>query len=212
MSDERNPDEIYADATPEPDRPAEHEDFIDDVTDLGDPEDYDFAAMVAGVKPNRARVRIRPRSDLYARLQEIAEQWATLEGQEVPASELEEIEAEWAELKAAYDRTFVVVVEGRTSDWSRSFRKELRKRGIDPDRKGLSDGERAKHQERALNAQIAAQIVHPTKGVTEESVAALAVANEVEANKLYMALAQVNTRPSGDVDFLRGRSPRNRAG
>lgn len=199
-------DESLGDVTPEP---ATHEDFIDDVTDLGDPEDYDFAAMVAGVKPNRARVRIRPRSDLYARLQELGE-----EIQAVPSDEdvPDDLLDEWESLREQYDQTFVVVVEGRTSDWQRNFHKELRKRGIDPDRKGLSDQERAKQTERRVNAQIAAQIVHPTKGVTEESVAALGAANEVEANKLYLALTQVNTRPSGDVDFLRGRSRPSRAG
>lgn len=204
--EERNPDEVYAEATPEP---VTHEDFIDDVTDLGDPEDYDFAAMVAGVKPNRARVRIRPRSDLYARLQELGEEiQAVPADEEVPDDLLEE----WDALRSEYDKTFVVVVEGRTSDWVRHFRKEVKARGINPDRKGMSDDERAKQNGRLVNAQIAAQIVHPTKGVTEESVAALGAANEVEANKLYMALTQVNTRPSGDVDFLRGRSRPNRAG
>lgn len=199
-------DESLGDVAPQP---AQHEDFIDDVTDLPEPEDYDFAAMVAGVKPNRARVRIRPRSDLYARLQELGEEiQAVPADDEVPDDLLEE----WDALRTEYDKTFVVVVEGRTSDWVRHFRKEVKARGINPDRKGTSDDERAKQTERLVNAQIAAQIVHPTKGVTEESVAALGAANEVEANKLYLALTQVNTRPSGDVDFLRGRSRPNRAG
>ena len=199
-------DESLGDVTPEP---ATHEDFIDDVTDLPDPEDYDFSAMVAGVKANRARVRIRPRSDLYARLQELGE-----EIQAVPADEdvPDDLLEEWDALRSEYDKTFVVVVEGRTSDWVRHFRKEVKARGINPDRKGMSDDERARQTERLVNAQIAAQIVHPTKGVTEESVAALGAANEVEANKLYLALTQVNTRPSGDVDFLRGRSRPSRAG
>lgn len=199
-------DESLGDVTPEP---ATHEDFIDDVTDLPAPEDYDFAAMVAGVKPNRARVRIRPRSDLYARLQELGE-----EIQAVPSDEdvPDDLLDEWAALKAEYDKTFVVVIEGRTSDWVRQFRKEVKARGINPDRKGLSDAERAAQTERLTNAQIAAQIVHPTKGVTEESVAALAAANEVEANKLFQAVLQVNTRPSGDVAFLHGRSRPSRAG
>lgn len=202
MPKSENKDEVYGEATPEP---AEHEDFIDDVTDIGEPEDYDFGAMVAGVKPNRVRVRIRPRSDLHPRLQELAERYKELDGQEVSEAVLADMDAEWDEVKALYDRTFVVILEGRTSDWVRAFRKETKARGIDPQRKGLSDQERAKHTTRQVNAMIAAQIVFPTKGVTEESISALADANEVEANKLYMALTQVNTKPAGDVDFLRGR-------
>lgn len=199
----REPDEREAALTDEP--TAEAEDFIEDGTSLPAPEDYDFAEMVAGVKPNRARVRIRPRSDLRPVLDELAEWFRDMEGKDVPADVLAEREAEWDRVKAEYDRTFVVVIEGRTSDWVRDFYRGLKAKGVDPNRKGLSAEAKAEHTRRQVNALIAAQIVHPTKGVTESAIAALAEANEPEASKLYTALTQVNTRPGVDAGFLRGR-------
>ena len=206
-----NDERALTDGAPEPaEREAALDEFIDDVTEIPAPEDYDFAAMVAGVKPNRARVRIRPRSDLYARLEELAEEIRALPtDDDVP----DDLAAEWSEVKADYDRTFVVVVEGRSSDWVKQFTKDVKARGINPTRKGLSDEERVKHTERLWHAQIAEQTVHPTQGVTADAVAALFRANEPEADKLWRALQRVNGQPSGVApDFSRRRSERNPSG
>lgn len=200
------PEVGLTDQVPDPDDGAIGTgDEPEDITVLPEPEDYDFSAMVAGVKPSRARVRIRPRSDLKPLLEELAEWFSSMEGQDVPADVLAEREAEWDEVKAAYDQTFVVVVEGRTSDWVRELWRSLKNRGIDPGRKGLSPSAKAEHERRRVNAQIAAQIVHPTQGVTEAAIAALAEANEPEVSKIYAAVTQVNTRPAVDATFLRGR-------
>ena len=206
-----NDERALTDGAPEPtEREAALDEHIDDVTEIPAAEDYDFAAMVAGVKPNRARVRIRPRSDLYARLEELAEE---IDGFPTDEDVPEDLTAEWAETKADYDRTFVVVIEGRSSEWVKSFTKDAKASGINPDRKGLSDEARFEHTKRLWFAQIAAQIVHPTKGVTPESVGALFGANETEADKLWRALQRVNSQPSGVApDFSRRRSEPSQSG
>jgi len=206
-----NDERALTDGAPEPaEREAALDEFIDDVTEIPAPEDYDFTAMVAGVKPNRARVRIRPRSDLYARLEELAEE---IQAYPTPDDVPDDLVAEWEETKADYDRTFVVIVEGRSSEWVKQFTKDAKAAGINPTRKGLSDEARIEHTKRLWHAQIAAQIVHPTRGVTEESVAALFAANETEADKLWRALQHVNGQPSGVApDFSRRRSEPSQSG
>lgn len=192
------------------DTTAALDEYIDDETTLPAPEDYDFAAMVAGVRPTRARVRIRPASHLLARLEELAERIDALPADEDVPDDLAD---EWEQTKTAYDRTFVVVVEGRSTDWSKQFVKDQKSRGINPARKGMSEDERTEHTKRLWYAQIAAQIVHPTRGVTDESVAALFAANEPEGDKLWRAVQQVNRQPAGDgPDFSRRPSRRNRRG
>ena len=186
------------------------DEYIDDESTLPAPEDYDFAAMVAGVRPTRARVRIRPASHLLARLEELAEQVDALPADDDLPDDLAD---EWEQTKAAYDRTFVVVVEGRSSDWVKEFAREAKSRGINPQRKGLSDEARFEQTKKLMMAQLAAQVVHPTQGVTEESVAALFAANETEGDKLWRAMQRVNTQPAGDgPDFSRRPSQRSRRG
>lgn len=202
-------DQLLSD--PAPATVSDADDFIDDVpAPEVDPADYDFGAMVAGVRPNRVRVRIRPRSDLYPRLQELAEDIDAYPADEdVPA----DLADEWADLKARYDKTFVVVMEGRSTDWVKNLMRELKKRGINPGRKGLSDDQATEHLKQQVAAQIAAQIVHPTQGVTAAAVEALYEANEAEADKLFRALNRVNKSVSGVApDFSRRLSPDSLSG
>lgn len=186
------------------------DDFIEDVPVALDVEDYDFGAMVAGVRATRKRVRIRPQGHLLARLEELAEEIdATPEDEDIP----EDLAAEWAETKAAYERTFVVVVEGRSSDWAKEFARQMKAHGINPQRKGISDEARVEQTKKLWHAQIAAQIVHPTVGVTAEAVSAIFAAAEPEGDKLWRAVQTVNSQPSGESpDFSRRPSGTRRSG
>lgn len=175
-----------------------------------DPESFDVGAMVAGVRATRTRVKIQPNAHLLERLQEIADEIDSYPTDEdVPDSLVEE----WVETKAEFDHVDVYVIEGRTSDWVRQFHKDLKGKGINPDRKGLSDQERTAQNKRQVHAQIAAQIISP-EGVTEEQVADIYASNEPQGDLLFQAVGRVNTRPVKEMtpDFSQRVSRLSRRG
>src|SRR5690606_3620936 len=167
-----NEDQLYSD----PAQPEREDDSIEEVPASHDPATFDVGALVAGVRATRVRVKVQPNGHLLERLQEMAEEidgYATED--EIP----DDLVSEWFETKDAFDQTAVFIVEGRNSDWVRQFIKDAKAEGINPQRKGLSDAEVHKHIQRLMQAQIAAQIVHP-EGVTTDDIAALFEASEVE--------------------------------
>lgn len=182
----KNTDQVLADPTA-----AGRDDDVEEVPVSHEPETFDVGAMVAGVRATRVRVKIQPHADLLERLQELADEIdAYPTDDDVP----DDVVDDWVETKARFDHVDVFVIEGRTSDWAKQFVADMKKRGINPERKGLSDGEKLEHTKRLWHAQIAAQCVSP-EGVTEEDVAAIFAANEAEGDKLWRAVRQVNTQP-----------------
>src|SRR5690554_5211779 len=166
MSDERS---LIDDATePDPDdrEAALTEDYPEpeDVTELAAEEDYDFGAFVEGVRPTRRAVVLYGRNDLRAVYDEMKDMIEVGESTGRDMAEQKALLAEAAEDLLGSGRR--VVVEARSSDWVRQFAKDMKKRGVDPDAKGLSDGQRREVHRKLIHEQIAAQIVHPSKGVT----------------------------------------------
>lgn len=190
--------------------PVETDEQLEDESVAADPETFDVGALVAGVRATRVRVKIQPNAHLLERLQELADEIDSYPTDEdVPADLIEE----WVESKELFDHVDVYVVEGRTSDWVRQFSKDIKAKGINPDRKGLSDAERMEHNRRMIHAQVAAQIVSP-EGVTEEQVADLYAHNEPQGDLLFQAVRQVNTRPVKELtpDFSQRVSRLSRRG
>ncbi|MDO5534115.1 MAG: hypothetical protein Q4F65_05640 [Propionibacteriaceae bacterium] len=182
----KNPDmslaEVGQDETDAPDLP--------EVLDH-DPATFDVGAFVAGVRGTRMRVKIQPNAHLLARLQELADEIdACPSDDEIP----DELVNEWLDTKAAFDDVRVFVVEGRSVDWARQFAKDAKARGINPQRKGLSDDAVVEHTKRLWHEQIAAQVVSPAE-VVPEDIAALYAQSEVEGDKLWRAVQAVNSQP-----------------
>lgn len=187
MSKKRTDDESLADVS---DAPADDDLELVEAPE-SKPEDFDIATAAAGVRATRIRVHIQPGAHLLERVQELAEEIDSYPNDDdVPV----DLADEWVETWEAFNRKDVYVLEGRSSDWIKQHKRDVKKRGIDPDRKGLSDQERVAHTKRLVMSQIAAQIVKP-EGVNEADVAAIFAGNEAEGDKLWRAMNQVNTQP-----------------
>ena len=202
----KNTDEALSSPTPAP----REDDSIEESPLAADPETFEVGAMIAGVRYTRLRVKVQPNGHLLERLQEMADEidsYAT--DDEVP----DELAEEWFDTKDQFDHVDVFVVEGRNSDWVRQFESDMKAEGVNPKRKGLSDAEVHKQMKQLVQAQIAAQIVSP-EGVTPADMEALFTQSEVEGDKLYRAMRQVNTQPASMVtpDFSQRVSRLSRRG
>lgn len=174
-------------------------DFIDTTPALPEPQDFDLAAFIGGVRPTRRSVRIHARADLIGRLEQIADRIDALpDGAEVDAL-IDEAERMQAEFAAGVWFT----IEKRSSEWVKHFRDDTAKTyGLDPE---SEDGRVS-----LLLHQLAAQIITPS-GVTYDHLRAMFDTNEGELNKLIVALTMANEQIAEaakvvTLDFSRRRS------
>lgn len=192
-------DEVLA-AMPEP----------EDETEAPTEEDYDFGAFVEGVRPTRRSVVLYGRGDLRASYDELSDAIQIGEAAGKDMGEQRALLEEAADELLGSGRK--VVVEARSTDWVQQFFKDAKKRGINPEAKGLSDGQRLEQTRKLILEQIAAQIVYPRKGVSADALAKLQSVNEVEIDKLYRAVRDANAKPAVTADFLQARSGTRRSG
>lgn len=190
----------------------EVEDESIDVTNLPEPEDFDFGEFVAGVRPTRRAVVLYQRNDIRADLDLLDDKIEMMRKSGEDTSEQEEIrEGVAAELLGSGR---MVIVEARSSDWIAAFYKKMRDQGLDlnskalnPDKKPPKDrAEELAKKKLALahklaRLQLVEQIVHPSKGVTLEALEKLAENSEKEIDKLFGALNAANGQAGVTPDF-----------
>lgn len=202
--------------TPDPDdKDAEEvgltdDDDIEDATEAPDEDDYDFLAFVQGVRPTRRAVVLYQRNDIRGQIDLLEEKIKVAKMAGEDTSEDEELLAEAAAEVLESGRR--VVVEAKSSDWVKQFRKTMKARGVDPWREKISDEGKAVMMTKYINTYIAEHIVYPKTGISPEAVAALAEGNEQEAEKLHQAVRSADGERGVSADFLRARSAVNRSG
>lgn len=156
-----------------------------DVTPPVTPQDFDFAAFLAGVRPTRRAVQLFPHAHLIAELEQLA---ARIEHAE-DGAETDLLIDRFDDLKAQFRTGVWFVVEKRSQEWVKKFRDDTESQlGIKRD----ADGELASADlTRVILRQAAAQIITPT-GVSGEQLERMAELNEGEASKLVAAVTLVN--------------------
>lgn len=175
------------------DEPLGGPDYSTDATaPLPEPEEFDFAAWLAGVRPTRRAVKLYARADVLARMEEISQLVEDADDEQAGAL-VDEFDA----LKAAFEnsgRWFVV--EARSSEWVEDFRRVYKRdHGI--------KGEPGDRQRIAIIlAQLAEQIVSPA-GVTAEMLERLHDTNAGELNKLVVAVTMANDQVAQSAGVLK---------
>ena len=162
---------------------------------VADAEDFDVADWLSGVRPTRRAVRLYPRGDLVAGMEDLAQRIEQLpDGPEVDAL-IDEAEALRAEFYAS-GRLFVV--EARSPEWGTELEKQCKADGLDA--------------QETLWRRLAAQTVIPT--ISAEQVATLYETAPGEAAKLINAVnlanAQVAETGVAQRDFSQRRSGNRR--
>lgn len=212
MSDESLIDE----PTPDDNEPEVVEESItgdDDIEDVTEPpseDDYDFAAFVAGVRPTRRAVMLYQNNDVRADYDLLKEKIEMKRAAGEDVSEDQELLAEVAGELIGSGRK--VIVEARSSDWVKQFRKDMKKRGIDLSKEKVSDEARAMMTTQFVNEFIAAHIVYPRTGISADAIAALSQANEQEVERLHQAVRSADGERGVSPDFLRAHSAGSRSG
>lgn len=210
MSDES----LIDDPTVDPDEPDEaplvDDDDIEDVTVEPTEDDYDFAAFVAGVRPTRRAVMLYQNNDVRADYDLLKEKIEMKRAAGEDVTEDQELLAEVAAELIGSGRK--VIVEARSSDWVKQFRKDMKKRGIEPGKEKASDEARAMMATQFVNEFIAAHIIYPRTGISAETIAALAKNNEQEVERLHQAVRLADGERGVSPDFLRAHSAGSRSG
>lgn len=171
--------------------------FVADTSAPADPEDFDWDDFLAGVRPTRRSVKIHPRGDLLATMDECEvqldalaleheEKSTTAARKKVIKTEFETLADRMDSLKAEFNasaRWFTV--EARSSEWVEKFRKGYAK---DNGFTLPEDGEEIDSDKGIdmLLAQLAEQIVVPS-GVTAKNLHRLYDVAESEVQKLLVA-------------------------
>ncbi len=160
-----------------------------DVTPELTPEGFDVDAWIAGVRPTRRAVQLFARSDLIARLDELAARIATADDDQAGPL-IDEFEG----LRAEYLAGVWWTIEGRSPEWVERFRTETKKAlGLTGDPSGVD-------AIRLVSEQIAAQLVSPL--ASAHQLVKLAETNAGEWRKLAVALELVNKRLGEKSDVL----------
>lgn len=160
--------------------------------DLPEPENFDLDAWLDGVRPTRRAVLLYGRSDVIARMEEIA---GTIE--DADDAEADELVDEFERLKAAFlgsGRWFVV--EGRSPEWVDDYRRAAKKE-LGSKKDDLTERQKV----RVLLGQLAQQIVTP-QGVTVAALERLHETAPGELNKLIVAMTYANEQLSGTAKVL----------
>lgn len=173
---------------------TEVEDITEDVT----PEDFDFDAFVAGVRPGRRAVRVTMRADLVAEIDKLAVEADTIEDSN--GDEMWALYERLQDLKQQiFDSQRTFVVEGRSDHRRREVAKRLEKLGVDkPGKKASEDEVRDYNHELALHC-LADAIVVPSN-VTVEGLRKLYEISSSEVDKLSGAFLDASTNPTKGVD------------
>lgn len=175
------------------DEPLGGSDYSTDATaPLPEPEEFDFAAWLGGVRPTRRAVRLYARADVLGRMEEIAGLIEDAEGEQADAlvDEFEELQRTFE----ASGRWFFV--EARSAEWVEDFRRVYKRdHGIKGD-----PGDRQRIA--IILAQLAEQIVSPA-GVTAEMLERLHEANAGELNKLVVAVTMANDQVAQSAAVLK---------
>ena len=215
MSDESLIDDPNA-SPDEPEQPlvAEDDDIddpdIEDATEEPDEEDYDFLAFAQGVRPTRRAVMLYQMNDVRADYDLLKEK---IDLKRSAGEDTKEDEALLAEVAAELIGSGrKVIVEARSSDWMRQFRKDMKKKGVDPSKDKMSDEARAMMTEKWINELIAAHIVYPKTGISAEAIETLSQNNEQEVEKLHVAVRAADGERGVSPDFLRRPSGTLRSG
>lgn len=212
MSDESLIDE----PTPDSDDPEVAEESIvddegiEDATEVQSEDDYDFAAFVQGVRPTRRAVMLYQNNDVRADYDLLKEKIEMKRAAGEDVSEDQELLAEVAAELIGSGRK--VIVEARSSDWVKQFRRDMKKRGIEPSKEKASEEARAMMMTQFINEFIAAHIVYPRTGISADAIAALAEANEQEVERLHQAVRSADGERGVSPDFLRAHSAGSRSG
>lgn len=199
-----------------------------DMTALPQPEDFDPAEFIAGVKNARRGDTLYQRNDIRADVDILDEKIELMRKAGEDTTEQEDLREQVAQMLLGTGRPWVV--EARNSDWDKDFNRRMKKAGINPwsrkfdaltNAKMLSKMTEAQKEalldehsdliDQVLNHRVAEQIVHP-KGVTAEMVAQLRVNNEQEWQKLVEIVKAVNNQPGVTRDFSSRFSKPNRTG
>lgn len=173
---------------------------IEDATEEQDAEDYDFLAFVRGVRPTRRAVTIYQRGDMRELIDVLEEKIRVAKMAGADTAEDERLLADAAAEVLGSGRR--VVVEARSSDWVKQFRKDMKARGIDPFNKKASDEGRSVMMTKYVNELIAGHIVYPTTGISAEAIAALAENSETEVDMLHRAVRAADGQRAVSPDFL----------
>lgn len=173
---------------------TEVEDITEDVT----PEDFDFDAFVAGVRPGRRAVRITMRADLVADIDKIAVEAESVEDSN--GDEMWELYERLQETKQQiWDSQRTFVVEGRSDHRRRQVVKKMEKLGFEkPGKKASDDEQRDYYHEVALHC-LADGIVTPSN-VTVDGLRKLYEISSAEIDKLSGAFQDASNNPTKGVD------------
>lgn len=211
MSDKSSDESLVDDVDTDDDALIPDDDSdIEDATEDVPEEDYDFLAFVQGVRPTRRAVTLYQNNDVRAQCDLLKEKIEVSKMAGRDTSEDEELLAEAAAEIIGSGRR--VIVQARSSDWSKQFRKSQRAQGVDPFKDKVSDEARAMMMEKYLNALIAEHIVYPATGITAEAISVLGKNNEQEAEKLHQAVRSADGERGVSPDFLRAHSANSRSG
>lgn len=180
-----------------------------DATEPQTPETFDLQAFVAGVRPTRRSVKLYPAAHLLARMDELVETIQNAPEDEDVDHLIDEFEA----CKRQYLNGVTFVIEARSSDWEREFRKTVIKQlGVKVSVNKSGDLEGPEDQRaRIVLHQLAAQIVQPA-GVTYAHLASMTEANQGEVTKLLTLQRTVNQQIAESADVLRMDFSRRRSG
>ena len=167
--------------------------FADVTPDLPEPENFDLDAWLEGVRPTRRAVLLYGRSDVIARMEEIA---GTIG--DSPDDDVDEMVEEFERLKAAFlDSGRWFVVEARSPEWVDDYRRAAKKDlGITK-----KDDPTERQKVSVLLGQLAQQIVTP-HGVTVTALERLHETAPGELNKLIVAMTYANEQLSGTAKVL----------
>lgn len=191
-----------------------------------DEEDFDFGALVEGILPSRRRVRIYPNGHLHTQVEDLLDRIDATDDE----AEANRLLAQFETLNARMRKAVTIVVEGRSSERLSQVERDAYKSGVpnpskiaqklaksklpeDHPQRDAMQAEAERGTVEVMLLQIVDQIVHPTKGVTVESLKALRDKAEPELDRIFRACREANTQSVAVTpDFSPGRSGTRTAG
>lgn len=198
----QDPDRTLGDITP----------TVVNTTVAPTPEDFDLAGFMLGVRPTRRAVQLFPHAHLIARLEQLAARIdAAPEGADV-----DDLIAEFEQVKDQFEAGIWFEVEKRSSEWVTRFEDDL-VRELHLVKKPRGGGQKPQLSETDQTTvtlhRLAAQIVSPA-GVTYEMLRQMLEHNEGELAKLMVCMTMANNElaESAEVltrDFSSRRSAKN---